>query len=69
MQNIHFHRLIDNMVIRLDHDEMRNRFIFRLIDADSGETVTTRIYSDQASAQRYYDGWLVPCNTPVSIML
>lgn len=69
MTPMHVHSMEENIIARLDHDEKRERFIFRLIDTDAGETITTRIFTNEAQALHYFEGWLNPLRSPVSIFL
>jgi hypothetical protein len=69
MLNLDILDLEENILARLDHDALRSRWIFRLIDTDAGETITTRIYSDESSARAYFETWRNPLPSFVSINL
>jgi len=69
MQNLDTLDLEENILARLDHDAIRSRWIFRLIDTDAGETITTRVYPDEASARAYFATWRNPLSFSVSITL
>lgn len=60
MQTIDLLNLEENILARLDHDELRGRWLFRLIDTDAAQTITTRIYHDEAAALAYFETWRMP---------
>lgn len=61
--------LEENILARLDRDATRGRYVFRLIDTDAGQTITTRIFTNEAQALHYFAGWRDPYRGPVSVAL
>jgi hypothetical protein len=60
MTNIETLDLDDGVIARLDHDDARGRWLFRLIDVDAFETITTRVYDDEGAARAYLETWRNP---------